>query len=437
MPTLAILGGDPVLKETLSAYNSIGGEEIAAATKVLNSGVLSKFVGAPCDDFFGGPAVRQLETDWSRTFGCKYSISVNSATSGLFAALGAIGVGPGDEVIVPPYTMSATAMAPLIYGAVPVFCDIEDTTFCLDAQKVRSLVTPKTKAILVVNLFGHAAALHELRSMADELGIKLIEDNAQGPLATESGRFAGTIGHIGVFSLNYHKHFHCGEGGICVTDDADLAQRLQMIRNHGENLTEEFACKDITNLIGYNYRLTEISAAIAVEQLKKAEYHVSKRQLLAEQLTQSTIDLEALSPPVVRPNCRHVYYVWSAKFDKEASGVSRELFSAALTAEGFPNSVGYVKPLYMLPVFQQRVAIGAHGFPFNLSNRTYDAGLCPVTERMHEEELLEFHICSFDVSQNQADGLCEAIRKVHSNLPALKRSHFAEQPEYAVAPHRR
>src|SRR5262249_5209652 len=157
--------------------------------------------------------------------------SINSATSGLMAAMGAAGISPGDEVIMPPFTMSATAMAPLTYGGIPVFVDIEPDTFCLDLDAVRAAIGARTRAVLAVNLFGHPARLHELRALCDEHGLKLIEDNAQAMLAEEHGRYAGTIGHIGVFSLNYHKHIHSGEGGICTTDDERLARRLQQIRN--------------------------------------------------------------------------------------------------------------------------------------------------------------------------------------------------------------
>ena len=430
MSRLAILGGEPTIDAPFPVYNSIGAEEIEAVNRVMRSGVLSKFVGAWCDDFYGGETIQQFEADWSKLFRVAHCVSVNSATSGIYAALGAVGIGPGDEVIVPPFTMSATAMAPLIYGGIPVFVDIEPETFCLDPQQVRANITTRTKAIIVVNLFGHAAQLKELRALADEHGIKLIEDNAQGPLATESGKFAGTIGHIGVFSLNYHKHIHTGEGGMCVTEDENLARRMQMIRNHGENVVEAQGIEDLTNLVGYNYRMTELCAAVGIEQLKKAELHVSRREQMAAGLSQATGGLAGITPPVVRPGCRHVYYVWAARYDEEIVGVSREVFSEALAAEGVPNAVGYVEPLYMLPLFQKKIALGRSGFPFNLSERQYLAGMCPVTERMHQRELLEFHICSHEISEQQMDLVGRAFGKVHAartELQKLEKSRLEER----------
>lgn len=419
MSKLALLGGKPVIEQPLATYNTIGPEERIAVERVMATGKLSGFIGEWCDAFNGGPKVQAFETAWRERFGSRHAITVNSNTSGLFASMGAVGVSPGDEVIVPPYTMSATAMAPLIYGGIPVFADIEPETFCLDPIRVREAITPRTRAIIAVNLFGHPAALHELRRLADEKGIALVEDNAQGPLATENGRYAGTIGHIGVFSLNYHKHFHTGEGGVCTTDDDLLARRLQMIRNHGENVVAPLGITDLANLIGFNFRLSELSAAIGIEQLKKADSLVARREEIANRMTSALSGLRGLVPPVVRAGCRHVYYVWVMRYDEAVVGVPRSTFCRALSAEGFPVSEGYVAPLYLLPIFQRRIAVGGKGFPFNLSDRSYQPGLCPVTERMHDKELLEFDICSYEVSDRDADLLIAAVRKVYEHRHEL------------------
>jgi perosamine synthetase len=416
---LAIFGGTPVIGRPLPRYNSIGREEREAVNRVMESGCLSGFYGSWGDEFFGGPTIQAFEQAWCDRFGVNHAVSVNSATSGLYAAMGAIGIGPGDEVIVPPFTMSATVMAPLIYGGVPVFVDIERETFCMDLEAVRQAITSRTKAILAVNLFGHAARLAELMDLAEEHGIKLVEDNAQGPLAQEDGTYAGTVGHIGVFSLNYHKHIHTGEGGMCVTDDGDLALRLQMIRNHGENVVEPLGVEDITDLVGFNYRMTELSAAVGIEQLKKIDEHVGRREELAQRLSEGVSGLEGLTTPHVRPGCRHVYYVWAMRFDAKIVGVTRERFSEALAAEGFPHSTGYVRPLYMLPIFQRRVALGPNGFPFDLSDTLYESGMCPVAERMYEEELVCFEPCMYAVDLETTDLLVEAVRKVHAHREEL------------------
>src|SRR5262245_20307874 len=252
MSELALLGGAPSIRRPLRPYSSIGEEERVAVDAIMRTGLLSAYLGTPGEGFYGGRTVRDFESRFAARFRVKHALAVNSNTTGMVAAMGAAGISPGDEVIVPPTTMSATAMAPLVYGGIPVFVDIEPETFCLDPSKVRAAITPRTRAILVVNIFGHPARRHELRAIAEEHGIVLVEDNAQAPLAADNGRHSGLIGHIGVFSLNYHKHFHTGEGGICTTDDLRLAKRLRMIRNHGENVTQELADGDLTNMVGFN-----------------------------------------------------------------------------------------------------------------------------------------------------------------------------------------
>ncbi len=417
--SLALLGGKPVLSVPLKRYSTLGDDDREAVDNVMRSGVLSGYVGAWSEAFDGGPVVQEFERKFAETFRIRHAVAVNSNTSGMIAAMGAIGLSPGDEVIIPPTTMSATAMAPLIYGGIPVFADLEAETFCLDVASVKALISPKTRAILVVNIFGHPANLAELRALADEHGIYLVEDNAQGPLAHENGRYAGTIGHIGIFSLNYHKHIHTGEGGVCVTDDDRLAARLRMIRNHAENVTEELGDGDLTNLVGFNFRLTELQAAIGLTQLAKAEPLVAARERVADAFTERLGDLAGLTPPAVRHGCRHVYYVWTAKYDERVTGVTREVYARALEAEGVPVSVGYVKPLYLLPIFQQRVAIGRDGWPFTLSNRSYGKGLCPVAERMHEKEFVELHVCSYEFDDQEIAAVSDAFEKVHANMDQL------------------
>ncbi len=421
MSQLALLGGTPAFNGVLRRYNSIGAEEIDAVNRVMRSGCLSGYVGAWVPEFYGGPVVRQLEQDWARRFGVRHAVSMNSATSGLMAAMGAIGLEPGDEVIVPPLTMSATAMAPLVYGGIPVFADLDVDDFCLDPALVEQSITPRTRAIMVVNLFGQPAKLQQLRVLADQRGIWLIEDNAQSPLATEGGTLAGTIGHIGIFSLNFHKHVHAGEGGVCVTNDDELALRLQLIRNHGENSVEPSGAKELAGLVGFNYRMTELHAAVGVEQLKKMAFHVQQRETAALRLLDQVSGLTALRPPKPRANTRHVYYMWQFRYDIDAmDGIPRDVFVKAANAEGFPCWGGFVAPLYLLPVFRERRAFGRSGWPFSLSDRRYARGLCPRSECLSEQEMIGFDSCGWHLTEPEVDGLAAALTKVYENRDQLR-----------------
>jgi len=415
---LAALGGNPTVP-TLHPYRSIGVSEIEAVNRVLESQCLSGFYGSPGPEFLGGPVVRAFEEQWADRFGVQFAVSVNSNTSGLIAAMGAIGLSPGDEVIVPSWSMSATAVAPLFYGGIPVFADIEEETFCIDPLEVEQRITEKTRAIIAVNLFGHPAQLSRLRTLADEKNLFLIEDNAQAPLGREGQNLCGTVGDIGVYSLNYHKHIHTGEGGVCVTASEELAWRLQLIRNHGENLVESEEIQDISNLVGMNLRLTEMSAAVGTAQLADIDAHVESRERIAKALSEGTLDLKGWTPPVVRQECRHNYYCWVARYSEEEVGIPLKLFSRALSAEGFPNFTGYLPPLYTLPIFQRRQAIGRHGFPFSLSERDYPSGLAPVTERLHDDGVLLFEPCAWEIDDELSNKLVEAVRKVHEQVESL------------------
>jgi perosamine synthetase len=421
---LAIHGGKPIREKPFPIYNTIGEEEKRAVMEVLDSGILSKYLGTWSPEFYGGPRVQKLEKEWEEYFGVEHAVSVNSATSGLYAAVGAAGVGPGDEVIVSPYTMSASATAALIYGGIPVFADIDAEIFCITPQSIRDCITPSTKAIIVVDLFGHPADMDEIMEIAHQYHLVVIEDTAQAPGALYYGRYAGALADIGVFSLNYHKTIHSGEGGIVVTDDDDLAERLQLIRNHAEVVVKDKGTKNLVNMIGFNYRMTEIEAAIASEQLKKLEKLVTSRNEAADYLTEQLRTLPGITPPVVRPHVRHGYYVYALRYDETQIGVARNLFVEALNAEGIPMAQGYVEPIYLEPVYQKRIAFGRGGFPFTYpgypGKANYDLGICPVTEQMYSSELMYTNVCFEGVSKHDLKDVVDAIYKIFENLEELK-----------------
>ena len=422
---LAIAGGRPVRDRPFAPANSIGAEERRAVLEVLDSGVLSQFLGVWGDEFFGGPRVRMAEQAFARRLGARHAIAVNSATTGLQVAVAAAGVGPGDEVIVSPYTMSASAAAILLHNAVPVFADIEAETFCLDPASVEERITPRTRAILVVHLFGHPARIDELLEVARAHDLMVIEDAAQSIGATYGGRESGTLGDVGVLSLNRHKIIHCGEGGIVLTDDDQRALVAQLARNHGEVVVEQASPDDISNTLGSNFRPTEIEAAIAYEQLQKLDRLLAVRRELAAHLTQRVSGLPGLTPPVVAEGCTHSFYLYAMRVDEEAlDGVSRAALAAALRAEGAPVSEGYVRPIYRQAVYQHRIGRGRRGCPWTCGHWhgdvSYAPGICPVTERLYERELLLTDVCRHPLTHADIDDVGDAFEKVFTHTEQLR-----------------
>ena len=427
MEKLAINGGAPVRTKPFELRRTMGEAEKQAVVAVMDSDKLSEFFGSPGAKWLGGPKVKEFECKWADRYGFKHAVSVNSWTTGLMTAVGAIGIQPGDEVIVSPYTMSASATAILFYGGIPVFADIDPDTFNITAETISPVITPRTKAIMVVHIFGQAADMDPIMSLARQHGLKVIEDAAQAPGVHYKGRPVGAIGDIGGFSLNYHKHIHTGEGGMLVTNDDQLALRCQLIRNHGENLVEAQGVDDLTNMIGSNYRLTELQAAIGCVQIDRLQGYLDHRQRLACHLTAQLQGLPGLAPGCVAEGSEHAYYVYAMRYEARVTGLARADFIQAVNAELPPPSHveqtalagGYVRPLYLAPLYQRRVALGRKGFPWNVNaavDYDYSKGICPVVERMHEHELLLTTLVREPLGEPDMDDLASAIRKVLNSV---------------------
>lgn len=354
----------------IKPFTSIGIDELSAAMLAVKHGPLSGYLAGKAR---GGRHVCALEDAWCKTFGVKHAIAINSATSGLLAAAFAVGLKPGDHFACPAMTMSATAAAPMFTEATPYFCDVESETFGIKD------VWPFDGPMFVTNLFGHAAWLDGLRLWCDMHHTVLIEDNSQSPFAMEKGKYAGTIGHIGVWSLNIHKPIQCGEGGICTTDDDDLAAAMRRFINHGENEGGR---------VGLNLRMPEVCAAIALVQLERGRDIVGRRVEQAEAIIAAIGDIPGLLPPVVRDGCTHVYYTVPFLVEK-----SRLEFCAALRAEGVPIIEGYVPPLYRMPAFCEF------------------ARPCPVAEDLHDRRLFYFENCAWDPTTEQIRQIGDAFQR--------------------------
>jgi len=421
---LALFGGKPVLKNPFSIISSIGKEERNAVKSVMCTGVISDFIGRAGEKFFGGKEVKKFESAICKIFKIKYAVSFNSASTALNSSLIALGIGPGDEVITTPFTMSATATAILQNNAIPIFADIDPETFCIDPRSIEKKITKKTKAIIAVNIFGNSADYKKIIPLAKKHNLKIIEDNAQSIGAKYNDKYLGTIGDIGVFSFNANKALQCGEGGVLVTNNKRIAFRAQLARNHGEAVIDDMdKVVQQEDISGNNFRLTELHAVIALEQLKKMN-SINKRKIeLANYLTKKILNYSWIIPCVVQSDRVHVYFTYPLKFLNDVAGISRSTFERAMFAEGFPLNKGYVKPIYLMSIYQRRKIYKNSLFPFVSkefnTNISYKKGICPVAEVMFEKELLLSPICSCARSKRDIDLFVSAINKIDKYMPCL------------------
>ncbi len=396
-------------------YNPIGLEEKAAAMRVLDSGCLSAFIGAWGDDFHGGQEVIQFESELADFFNIKHAISFNSLTSGLIAAVGAIGIEPGDEVIVSPWTMSATATAILIWGGIPVFVDIEADYYGLDPAKVTAAITKHTKAIMVTDIFGHGAKLDELEEISQRFGLKIIEDVAQAPGIKYKKEFCGTWGDIGGFSLNYHKQIHTGEGGFCITHDDELALKMKMIRNHAEASVVNSPIHALTNMVGFNFRMGEMEAAIGREQLKKLSGLLQVNQRKAAIVNDILSAVPDFKLSELAQDSQHAYYVLPINIVNHAH--RRAIWLDSLTEMGIPGLMaGYVN-VHRLPMYEQKIAFGK-SYPWNMAHRDieYGLGICPVAEYLKDDSFVGLLISMYDLSDQECEFIAHSMVNTWNEL---------------------
>ena len=309
----------------------IGDEEREAVDRVLRSGMLAQ-----------GPEVKAFEEEFSAHVGGRHCVAMNSGTSALHLGFIAAGIERGDEVIVPSFSFAATANSVVLAGGVPVFADIDPRTFNLDPNHVESLITKKTKAIMPVHLYGHIAAMDEFQQLSSKYGVKIIEDAAQGHLASLNGRNAGEFGIVASFSFYPTKNMTAGEGGMVVTDDAEVARMLRLLRNQGQEIRYQ------NEVVGFNTRMTDIHAAIGRVQLAKLPGWTKQRQANAAYLD---ANLKGVVTPYLAPNTTHSYHQYTIRIPG-GSAEKRDAFMAGITERGVGCGVYYPTPIHKLASFK-------------------------------------------------------------------------------------
>ena len=409
MPHLALCGGPKLLDMAWPRWPVWGDEERQALSAVLESG-----------DWWYGAQVRAFEERFAAFQGARYGVTCSSGTTGLEAALLALGVGAGDEVIVPPYTFIATASAVLRVGALPIFADIEPDTLCLDPDDVARKITPRTRCVIPVHLAGRIANMDRLGDVADAQGLAILEDACHAWGSAWRGKGAGTLGRAGVFSFQASKNITSGEGGIIVTDDEDLAECCRSYTNCGRVRGGAWYEHQLP---GSNLRLTEFQAAILLAQLARLEEQTLQRQANARLLDEGLAKVPGVVTLRPEPRMtRRSYHLYPFRLDLEYLGISRERFVQALEAEGVPASAGYSVPLYQHPLFAGQGGSAEARTPSWRRHRPdvdYGQVSCPVCERVCEDTcwLPQWALLA---SAEAMEGIVAAVAKVVAHAAELR-----------------
>lgn len=453
MAQLAIKGGKKVREKPFPNQLDWFDTEIVEQQikKLLGDKVFSRYRGNATANFFGGHWVREVENLLSAEINCENVLVVNSCTSALYIACAAIGLKPGDEVIVTPWSMSCSATIPLLFGATPVFADIEYDYFCIDPLKVAEKITPRTKAIIVVDLFGQPADYELLMNLAKQYNLYIIEDAAQAIgsymrpalyadeslISKEKRLYSGTFGHIGCFSFTQGKHFTCGEGGAIVTNSEELYRKCALIRNHSEAVISDAAsgslvgdtrldnnyCLTDSALVGGNFRLTELQAIVLYYQLQGWDKVMEIRRENVTVLKDIQV-IPYITTAKPRPGAEHSYYVMPFTYHNNIAPVHRDTFIEAVKAElseergrvdrGIPISGGYIKPLYLMPLFRYKAN-------YFIKDREYKERDCPVCEKLWKDDFFLTLYNGLPLEGRDRVDIIEAFYKVYKNIDELRK----------------
>lgn len=368
MPTvferLAAEGGEPVSKRFIPITQvALDEDEIAEVVAVLRSGRLRE-----------GPVCREFEERFAAHVGARYAVSVSSGTAALHIAYAAL-LEPGDEVLVPAFTFIATASMVVMVEARPVFCDVDPRTFTLDVEDARRRITPRTRAMAPVHLFGNPCDVDAIRALADEYGLKIIWDAAQAHGARYDGRDVGSFDDVVCYSFYPSKNMTTAEGGMITTNDKTLYEKCKLLRSHGQ------ASKYYHILLGFNYRLTDVMAALGSKQLEKLDNWVRQRRTNAGYLSERLADILGIQTPIEQPNGESSFNLYSILLDLNQFRCDRDEFVRLLNAENIGATVHYPRPLHQQPAFGESADDVSLPVSEDLSRRILSLPVHPALDR--------------------------------------------------------
>lgn len=377
MEKLAIHGGNPVKTTPYGTGKRFGKEELAYLEEALNQNTLF---------YWKGSLAKRFCERFASMYGSKRCAVTSSGTSAIHTALGAVGVQPGDEVITSPITDMGSVIGILYQNAIPVFADLDPNSYNMTAKTVEEKITDKTKAVVVVHLAGNAAEIDEIVAVCKKHNVYVIEDCAQSYCCEYKGKYVGTFGDIGCFSLNDFKHISAGDGGMIITDNDELYHKAVMFADKNYN---RFGADVVRNSphVAPNYRMSELQAAVGLAQLEKVEDICKKRNAYGDALTAEIRGLPGIYVPKVHPDCKSSYWFYLIRVDEKELGCSREEFVEALRAEGIGASAGYIAQcVYEMDMFTNKTAYGDMKCPFSCpfygKEIEYKTGLCPTAEEI-------------------------------------------------------
>ena len=411
---LALLGGNPVRREPLpTPPRATGPDALDNLRQVIESGQMNRTAKV---------WVKRLEEEFAAFYGATHCTASSSGTSAIHVAIGAINPEPGDEIITAPITDMGTVIPILAQNAIPVFADVERDTFNLDPADVERRITPRTRAIIPVHLGGTPCDMAAIMAIARRHGLRVIEDCSQAYCASSQGRWTGTIGDIGCFSMQQSKHFTVGDGGLTITNDDDLGQKLALFADKGWPRYSAEGARTYLSF-GFNYHMTELQGAVAVSELPLVKGVCERRTRNGERLTELLRGLPGIHPQRVRAGDHSTFWFFALRAVEAETGVSSQKFAEAVRAEGIACSYQYIgKPIFLYEALRRKHIYGTSDYPFSLQDPAravrYEEGECPNCEAALDEMLtVPLHE---SWGERELHDIAAAFHKVSANAEHLR-----------------